>query len=62
MFGVDCRSMETFSNGKLILVMRTMSVPEPVTSLVIRPHKSTMHNNFSEARTKFTKEDPTLLL
>lgn len=54
--------MDTFSNWKIILAMRTMSVPEPVMSLAIWPNKSTMHNNFAKAQTKFTEDDPVLLL
>eukprot|EP00579_Thalassiosira_antarctica_P002505 CAMPEP_0201874418 /NCGR_PEP_ID=MMETSP0902-20130614/6683_1 /ASSEMBLY_ACC=CAM_ASM_000551 /TAXON_ID=420261 /ORGANISM="Thalassiosira antarctica, Strain CCMP982" /LENGTH=758 /DNA_ID=CAMNT_0048401289 /DNA_START=12 /DNA_END=2288 /DNA_ORIENTATION=+ len=60
MFGVDCRSMDTFSDGNMDLAMSTMFVPEPVMSLAIKPSESKMHNNFAKALTKFTKEDPTL--
>jgi len=61
MFGVDCRSMDTFSDGNMDLAMSTMFVPEPVMSLAIKPADTTrMQNNFAKALTKFTKEDPTL--
>jgi elongation factor G len=60
MFGVDCRSMDTFSDGDMNLAMSTMFVPEPVMSLSVKPAKSTMQNNFAKAIHKFTKEDPTL--
>jgi elongation factor G len=60
MFGVDCRSMDTFSDGSTNLAMSTMFVPEPVMSLAIKPKKSTMQNQFGKAISKFTKEDPTL--
>lgn len=61
MFGVDCRSMDTFSDGNMDLAMSTMFVPEPVMSLAIKPADVTkMQNNFAKALTKFTKEDPTL--
>lgn len=59
-FGVDCRSMDTFSDGNMNLVMSSMFVPEPVMSLAVRPVKTTMQNNFAKALGKFTKEDPTL--
>ena len=60
MFGVDCKSMDTFSDGNLNLAMSTMFVPEPVMSLSVKPAKTTMQNNFAKALNKFTKEDPTL--
>lgn len=60
MFGIDCRSMDTFSDGNMNLAMSTMFVPEPVMSLSVKPKKNTMQNAFSKALGKFTKEDPTL--
>jgi elongation factor G len=60
MFGVDCRSMDTFSDGSTDLVMSSMFVPEPVMSLAVKPKISTMQNQFGKALNKFTKEDPTL--
>jgi len=60
MFGIDCRSMDTFSDGNTNLAMQTMFVPEPVMSLSVKPAQSKMQNNFAKAITKFTKEDPTL--
>lgn len=60
MFGIDCRSMDTFSEGNMNLAMSTMFVPEPVMSLAIKPAESKMQNAFAKALTKFTKEDPTL--
>ncbi|KAL7552974.1 hypothetical protein ACHAWF_016214 [Thalassiosira exigua] len=60
MFGIDCRSMDTFSDGNMDLAMSSMFVPEPVMSLAVKPAESKMQNNFAKALTKFTKEDPTL--
>jgi elongation factor G len=63
MFGIDCRSMDTFtdaSNASANWVMSSMFVPEPVMSISVKPAKTTMQNNFSKALQKFTKEDPTL--
>jgi elongation factor G len=60
MFGVDCRSMDTFSDGNTNLAMSTMFVPEPVMSLAVKPKKTNMQNAFGKAIAKFTKEDPTL--
>jgi elongation factor G len=60
MFGIDCKSMDTFSDGDPNLAMSTMFVPEPVMSISVKPAKGTMQNNFAKALSKFTKEDPTL--
>jgi elongation factor G len=60
MFGVDCSSMDTFSDGRDDLVMSSMFVPEPVMSLAVKPKQSTMQTQFGKALNKFTKEDPTL--
>ena len=60
MFGIDCRSMDTFSDGDMNLVMSSMFVPEPVMSLAIKPSNSKMQGNFGKALAKFSKEDPTL--
>eukprot|EP00535_Pseudo-nitzschia_heimii_P005279 CAMPEP_0197178872 /NCGR_PEP_ID=MMETSP1423-20130617/4005_1 /TAXON_ID=476441 /ORGANISM="Pseudo-nitzschia heimii, Strain UNC1101" /LENGTH=748 /DNA_ID=CAMNT_0042628687 /DNA_START=42 /DNA_END=2288 /DNA_ORIENTATION=+ len=60
MFGIDCKSMDTFSCGSTELVMASMFVPEPVMSLSLKPKKSTMQNQLGKALNKFTKEDPTL--
>jgi len=60
MFGIDCKSMDTFSDGDMNFAMSSMFVPEPVMSLAVKPANTKMQNNFSKAITKFTKEDPTL--
>ena len=60
MFGIDCRSMDTFSDGNMDLAMSSMFVPDPVMSLAVKPAETKMQNNFAKALTKFTKEDPTL--
>eukprot|EP00978_Attheya_sp_CCMP212_P024263 scaffold75976_cov44-Attheya_sp.AAC.5 len=60
MFGVDCKSMDTFSDGSMDLAMSSMFVPEPVMSLAVKPATLKMQNNFAKAIKKFTKEDPTL--
>jgi len=60
MFGIDCRSMDTFSDGNMNLAMSSMFIPEPVMSISIKPAKTTMQNNFAKALGKFSKEDPTL--
>lgn len=60
MFGIDCCSMDTFSDGNMDLAMSSMFVPEPVMSLAVKPCEIKMQNNFGKALRKFTKEDPTL--
>jgi elongation factor G len=59
-FGVDCSSMDTFTDGQVEYSMVSMFVPKPVMSLSVKPKDSQMANNFSKAIGKFTREDPTL--
>jgi len=59
-FGVECSSMDTFTDGKLNYAMSSMFVPEPVMSISVKPKKSTEQMNFGKALAKFTREDPTL--
>ncbi len=59
MFGVDCASGDTFTDGKLNAAMTSMHVPDPVISLSIAPNDKALASNFSKALNKFTKEDPT---
>lgn len=61
-FGIDCKSMDTFSDGNMSLAMSSMFVPEAVMSLAVKPKDSQMQANFGKALNKFTKEDPTLRL
>ena len=60
LFGVECSSMDTFTDGTINYAMSSMFVPNPVMSLAVRPKESLMMNNFSKAMGKFTREDPTL--
>ncbi|KAF7298279.1 Elongation factor G, mitochondrial [Mycena chlorophos] len=57
-FGVECSSGDTFTDGSSSYSMTSMFVPEPVISLAI---KSTgiESPNFSRALNRFQKEDPT---
>jgi elongation factor G len=59
-FGVECSSMDTFTDGSHQFVMSSMFVPNPVMSLAVKPKESQMMTNFSKAMGKFTREDPTL--
>jgi elongation factor G len=59
MFGVDCASGDTFTDGKVKYTMTSMFVPNAVISLAIAPKDKSGQANFSKALNKFTKEDPT---
>ncbi|KAF8180820.1 P-loop containing nucleoside triphosphate hydrolase protein [Pholiota molesta] len=58
MFGVECSSGDTFTDGSTSFSMTSMFVPEPVISLSLKP-KGTETPNFSRALNRFQKEDPT---
>lgn len=58
-FGVDCASGDTFTDGNLSYTMTSMFVPEPVISLSIRPKSTKESANFSKAIARFQREDPT---
>ncbi|TFK38541.1 elongation factor G, mitochondrial [Crucibulum laeve] len=57
-FGVECSSGDTFTDGSTSFSMTSMFVPEPVISLAIKP-KGIETPNFSKALNRFQKEDPT---
>lgn len=58
MFGVECSSGDTFTDGSTSLSMSSMFVPEPVISLSIKP-EGKESANFSRGLNRFQKEDPT---
>ncbi|KAJ3760249.1 P-loop containing nucleoside triphosphate hydrolase protein [Lentinula raphanica] len=58
MFGVECSSGDTFTDGETSYSMTSMYVPEPVISLAIKS-KGIETPNFSRALNRFQKEDPT---
>ncbi|GFF24920.1 elongation factor G, mitochondrial [Aspergillus lentulus] len=58
-FGVDCASGDTFTDGQLGYTMTSMFVPEPVISLSIKPKNNKDSANFSKAMARFQREDPT---
>ena len=60
LFGVDCASGDTFTDGKQNVTMSSMFVPNPVIELAVAPKDKTGQVNFSKALNRFTKEDPTL--
>ena len=59
LFGVECSSGDTFTDGREPLTMTSMHVPDAVVTLAIVPKKNTNQANFSKALNRFTKEDPT---
>lgn len=60
LFGVDCASGDTFTDGNVIYTMTSMHVPDAVISLAVAPKEKDGQVNFSKALNRFTKEDPTL--
>ncbi len=59
LFGVDCFSGDTFTDGQREWVMSSIHVPDPVISMAIAPKDSKNLNNLSKALQRFRKEDPT---
>ncbi len=59
LFGVDCYSGDTFTDGHLNYSMSSMFVPEPVISLAVTPEDNKSQNNMSKALNRFMREDPT---
>ena len=58
-FGIDCASGDTFTDGTLNYSMTSMFVPDPVISLSIKPQDNRDLSNFSKAMSRFQREDPT---
>jgi len=59
LFGVECASGDTFTDGNVQYTMTSMHVPDAVISLAITPKDKGNVANFSKALNRFTKEDPT---
>ncbi|KAL0589856.1 hypothetical protein ABG067_002081 [Albugo candida] len=60
MFGVECASMDTFSDSNASkYTMTSLHVPEPVMSLAVTPKDKGQTANFSKALNRFQREDPT---
>jgi elongation factor G len=59
MFGIDCNSGDTFTDGTVNVAMTSMHVPDPVISLTVTPKDNKAQTNMSKALRRFTKEDPT---
>ncbi|KAL1875309.1 hypothetical protein VTK73DRAFT_10146 [Phialemonium thermophilum] len=61
-FGVECASGDTFTDGGLPYTMSSMYVPDAVISLSIKPKRSSDADAFSKAMNRFQREDPTFRL
>ncbi|MCB9545209.1 MAG: elongation factor G [Myxococcales bacterium] len=59
LFGVECASGDTFTDGNVRLAMTSMHIPEPVIQLMIKPVDNKAQLNMSKALSRFTREDPT---
>lgn len=59
LFGIDCASGDTFTDGTWKITMESMFVPAPVISLTIECKESKQLPNLAKALNRFTKEDPT---
>lgn len=57
-FGVDCYSGDTFTDGKLLVTLTSMHVPDPVISLFVKSDKK-QDAVFTKALQRYQKEDPT---
>ena len=58
-FGIDCHSGDTFTDGSVSVAMTSMFIPEPVISLSVHPVDHKSEANMAKALNRFTKEDPT---
>ena len=59
LFGIDCASGDTFTDGQVNYAMTSMHVPAPVISLALKPKDKKAEMNVGKALTRFTREDPT---
>jgi elongation factor G len=59
LFGVDCHSGDTFTDGRVNYGMTSMFIPEPVLSLAVAPKGGKSADRLGKALSRFVKEDPT---
>lgn len=59
MFGVECASADTFTDGRIQVALTPMHVPEPVVSLSVRPADAASEPGLHKALRRFAREDPT---
>jgi len=58
-FGIDCASGDTFTDGSLSVLLTSMHIPEPVIALSVHPKDQQDEIKLAKAMRRFTKEDPT---
>ncbi|MBD3235208.1 MAG: elongation factor G [Candidatus Eisenbacteria bacterium] len=59
LFGIDCASGDTFTDGSIQASMASMFVPEPVVKLRLKAADNKAKDNLSRALQRFSREDPT---
>ena len=59
LFGIECASGDTFTDGSIEIAMSSMHVPSPVITLSIKPKDKQAQANVSKALGRFVREDPT---
>ncbi len=59
LFGIDCASGDTFTDGTVDVAMSSMHVPTPVISFSIEPKDKKTADNMGKALGRFVREDPT---
>lgn len=59
LFGIECASGDTFTDGTVQVAMSSMHVPDAVISLSVKPVDKKAQENMSKALGRFVREDPT---
>jgi elongation factor G len=59
LFGIECASGDTFTDGTVDIAMTSMHVPAAVIALSVKPVDSKAEDKMSKALGRFTREDPT---
>jgi elongation factor G len=59
LFGIECASGDTFTDGSIQVAMSSIHVPEPVISLSIKPVDKNAQDALFKALSRFGREDPT---
>jgi elongation factor G len=59
LFGIECASGDTFTDGSIRVAMSSMHVPDPVISLSIKPRDKKSQDQMAKALGRFVREDPT---
>jgi hypothetical protein len=59
LFGIECASGDTFTDGSVNFAMTSIRVPDPVMSVSLTPKSTDQLPNFQRALQRFQREDPT---